>query len=145
MIVHSFDREGETALFDPETGRLSAVAPGTRPDPGAPVLGHFGALAGRLVVLCRAGKTLRLRVGDTDVPVGPGFLVRHRRTGDVCELSVVDEATNRSVVDVRYPAPADLAGGEFDPTPFADDEDFDLGLFVANVAGDPDRRNIIYT
>jgi hypothetical protein len=31
-----------------------------------------------------------------------------------------------------------------DPTPFVSAEDFDFGLFIANVIGDPGRRDRIY-
>ncbi|NJP80398.1 hypothetical protein HCK01_24355 [Streptomyces sp. AA8] len=45
---------------------------------------------------------------------------------------------------VRAGAPDTLTDPEDDPTAFAEAEDFDMGLFVANVAGDPGRREAVY-
>jgi hypothetical protein len=40
--------------------------------------------------------------------------------------------------------PEPIVAPEDDPTPFAEAEDFDFGLFIANVANDAERRSAIY-
>lgn len=48
------------------------------------------------------------------------------------------------MAELSYPAPEDAVDDAFDPTPFVEKEDFDLGLFVAQVVADPRRKDTIY-
>lgn len=144
MIVQAFDRVDQTARFDPESGRLEVLPAGGPGDGAGSPQGHFGFLGGTSVVLYRSGDALRLRVGDKDVVADEGIAVTHTRSGGSCALTVLDRATERPLATISYAAPDDSVGEEFDPTPFVDAEDFDLGLFLANVTGDPDRRKAIY-
>lgn len=136
ITVMSFDRFGEQAPFDTGTARLGpASRPSGTPDL-AGIAGHYGHLGETLAVLYRVGGTLRLLLGDQDIPVTEGLEVRHER----------GETLNRLTVGTRridYPRPADELD-EDDPTAFAEAEQFDLGLFLANVLTDPARRDRMY-
>ncbi len=136
ITVVSFDRFGEQVPFDPGTSVLGPVVNRTgSPGPGE-IAGHFGRLGDTLAVLYRADGSLRLLLGDQDIVVTAGLEVRHERGVAVNSLTV---GTRR----IEYPRPADELD-EDDPTAFAEPEDFDLGLFLANVLGDPERCDRMY-
>ncbi|MCX5096961.1 hypothetical protein OOK36_51330 [Streptomyces sp. NBC_00365] len=144
MIVRSFDIDEEAAQFDPYTGRLTPLGAMASAAPGS-FHGHFGSLAGVTVVLYRSAEGLRLRIGEhTDVLLAGNVIVRHERSGDTCTLTVADTAGGPPMVELSYPAPEDAVDDAFDPTPFVEKEDFDLGLFVAQVVADPRRKDTIY-
>lgn len=152
MIIHSFDRFGEIADFDPVTGTLT---PGisNADDLGeihSPVVGHYAFLAGNLVVLYRMLGVLTLRIGQTVVALDDAVSVLYRRSEGMCEItaSTAISASTRSddapPVHIEYPAPHTIVSLEDDPTPFVEAEDFDFGLFVSNVFNNPKRRSAIY-
>ncbi|MFE6869291.1 hypothetical protein ACFVFS_22405 [Kitasatospora sp. NPDC057692] len=99
---------------------------------------HHGELAATDVVLYREADGLRLRVGEEVVRLDGSIDVQHHVVGADCVLTVGQS------IELRYPAPAEWSGLQDDLTPFVEAENFDLGLFVANVAGDPERSARIY-
>ncbi|GAA0441638.1 hypothetical protein ABZ951_02835 [Streptomyces sp. NPDC046215] len=137
IIVRSFDRFDEAAAFDPAGGELGPRARVGSLPPGRTPAGHYGELDGVPVVLYRATGGLRLRLGERDVAVDGHVEIRHERSSDRCRLTV-------GATTLTYPAPDTLLDPADDPTPFAEAEDFDLGLFAANVAGDARRRDAVY-
>ncbi|MFD7629704.1 hypothetical protein ACFV7Q_27390 [Streptomyces sp. NPDC059851] len=136
ITVVSFENFGEQARFDPGTAALGPVSGRTGPLDNSGIAGTFGRLGDILAVLYRAEGALRLLLGDEDIAVVEGLEVRHER----------GEIFNRLTVGTRhldYPRPStELA--EDDMTAFAEPEDFDLGLFLANVLGDPARCGRMY-
>ncbi|MFH8789231.1 hypothetical protein [Streptomyces roseoverticillatus] len=137
IMVRSFDRFGEAAAFDPASGELGPRTRAGSPPPGQAPAGHYGELGGVPVVFYRTAGGLRLRLGERDVAVDGRLDIRHERSADRCLLTV-------GTTTLTYPAPDTLTDPEDDPTAFAEPEDFDMGLFVANVAGDPGRREAVY-
>ncbi|MFH9347518.1 hypothetical protein [Kitasatospora sp. NPDC017646] len=135
MLVASFDRYGRGAEFDPATGRLG---PERTVDSRQVINGHYGQLALARVVFHRGADGLRIRVGERDIRLGTATVVRHRVDGSHFVL------TAGQITELRYPVPPERAGQEHDPTPFVEAEDFDPGLFVANVSADPVRAAGIY-
>ncbi|MFI9365141.1 hypothetical protein ACIG5E_29435 [Kitasatospora sp. NPDC053057] len=130
MLVAGFDVSGRAADFDPATGRLG---PERTVDSGRMTHGHYGQLAGARVVFYRGADGLRIRVGERDTRLDAATAVCHQVVGRQCVLTV------GQVTELRYPVPPEWSGLENDLTPFVDAEDFDLGLFVANVLADRDR------
>ena len=136
ITVMSFDRFGEQAPFDTGTALLGPVSRPTRSPDLTGIAGHYGHLGDTLAVLYRVGGTLRLLLDDQDIPVTEGLEMRHEH----------GETVNRLTVGTRhidYPRPA-AELDEDDLTAFAELEQFDLGLFLANVLGDPARRDRMY-
>ncbi|MFJ6480953.1 hypothetical protein ACIQK6_12640 [Streptomyces sp. NPDC091682] len=139
MIIRSFDRYGEWAGFEPATGSLEVHGRGEPTPPGAPdPTGHYGTLGDVPVVFYRHGATLHLRIGDQEIGLGSSPEARHERLGGRCRLTI-------GSTSVVYAAPATLIDPAEDPTPFAEPEDFDIGLFIVNVLEDPARRDSLYT
>ncbi|MEU4115411.1 hypothetical protein AB0F71_13055 [Kitasatospora sp. NPDC028055] len=135
MLIADFDTFGRVADFDPATGLLG---PGRTADPGQRVHGHYGQLARVGVVFYRATDGLRIRVGEHDTRLDAATAVRHRIVGPQCVLTV------GRVAELRYPVPPEWSGPADDPTPFVDAEDFDLGLFIADVLADRARAARVY-
>jgi hypothetical protein len=159
LVVQNFLRMSERSTFDTETG---ALAPSLSPD--APPAGYFTELGGEAVVFYASRGKLHLRVGETRCELGrgadlsaivgledldgvrppklagPGFVEKTRTVvsldgENLRKLRV--ETEGAVVLRHQYPNPIDPPM-EFDLT-MAEEEDFDLGLFVANVASSPDR------
>ncbi|WP_327412069.1 hypothetical protein [Streptomyces sp. NBC_01233] len=136
ITVVSFEAFAERAPFDPGTAVLGPVSHRSGPLDHSGIAGTFGRLGDTLAVLYRAGGTLRLLLGAEDIAVTEGLGARHER----------GETLNRLTVGTRhidYPRPADELD-EDDLTALAEPEDFDLGLFLANVLSDPARCDRVY-
>ncbi len=143
MIVSSFDRYSEVRHFDPATGALSAaeILPAGTP---AATQGHYSRLDDTLVVLYRDGGEVFLRIGSTLIRVDDSTSVTCRHVEGRQMLEVTDSTTGDDVTRLEYTLPSPIVSPEDDPTPFAEPEDFDFGLFISNVANDPGRRSRIY-
>ncbi|MER8105535.1 hypothetical protein [Kitasatospora sp. NPDC094016] len=135
MLLASFDLFGRVADFEPATGELS---PERAIEPGQETHGHYGALAGTVVVFYRDSDGLHLRVGVGECRIESSAQVRHRIQEPECVLDI------DQVAELRYPVPSEWYGLENDLTPFVEAEDFDFGLFIANVVGDQRRVEGIY-
>lgn len=142
MRIESHDRFDHLAEFDPTTGRVQEFGRATS-SPGISVqtMGHYARLSGTIAVLYRLDKSLWLRIGDEARALDrKGIEVRWAHVRGRSTLELLD--TGELVASVRYrPGPG---GGPGDPTPFAESEDWDFGLFVQNVLGDESRRARIY-
>lgn len=163
LVVQNFLRLSERSAFDSETG---ALAPLESTD--ATSSGYFAELGGERVVFFAARGKLQLRVGETSCELGrgadlsavvgledldgvrppklagPGFVEKTRTVvslegENLRKLRV--ETEGEVVLRHQYPNPIDPPM-EFDLT-MAEEEDFDLGLFVANVASSPDRVSFL--
>ncbi|MFD0385599.1 hypothetical protein ACFQ2B_34635 [Streptomyces stramineus] len=136
IIVRSFDRFDEAAAFDPAAAS-SAPAHGSAPCPrdGPPPVTTASWTASPS---CSTARPAACACGwERDVAVDGHVEIRHERSSDRCRLTV-------GATTLTYPAPDTLLDPADDPTPFAEAEDFDLGLFAANVAGDARRRDAVY-
>lgn len=130
VLVQDFLRADAFFEFDPETGALSTAvaAAGARPCGVTMQLGEA-----RATFFGHQGK-LELRVGDDRVALRGDVAVK--LTGeDLRKLAV--HAGDLVVLRHAYPNPIDPPM-DFD-LGMAEEEDFDLGLFVANVAGSAER------
>jgi hypothetical protein len=140
MLVQYHDRFDVVAEFDPGSGRIRVMPrpPGTG---SSATDGWFAILSGACVVFYRWGEQLWLRVGDRSFDLDAGASVSWRVEGGEAVLVVVDGGGQ---VVLRY-TPGPLSGPPLseDPTPFIEKEDWDLGLFVANVMSDVERRNLV--
>ncbi len=134
MLVQDFLRAGAFFDFDPETGSLAPAeaAPGPHPQGVAMRLGDLNA-----VFFANQGK-LTLRVGNETVPLRSSQKVSLRGE-DLRHLAI--EEDGNVILRHAYQNPIDPPM-DFD-LGMAEEEDFDLGLYVANVAASRERANLL--
>jgi hypothetical protein len=126
--------------LNPSTGQCREV-PGSEVSGLPPVKanGFFDTLDGVLVGIYAFERRLMLRVGERDIPLDNRVEVTLSGHSRNRKLAVQKDNENLALVEYSI---LDDWDPEEDPTPFIDDEDFDFGLFVANVASDPARRRV---
>jgi hypothetical protein len=136
MLVQYHDRFDVVGEFSPSSGhlRVQPRPPGLSP---SGTEGWFSILAGVAVVFYRQANHLWLRIGERVFDLDGGASVDWRREGDVAVFRVEDSSGE---VAVTYQAGPNL---DPDPTPFIEDEDWDLGLYIANVLFDEERSELI--
>ncbi|MFG2822553.1 hypothetical protein ACGFX4_24350 [Kitasatospora sp. NPDC048365] len=136
VLVESYGVFQSVAEFTPATGELGPER--VRNQAQDRPAGCYGYLDGKLLVVFREGGEILLRALGRTFRVSSGA-IRHESRGGVCTLHLdVDTA-------IGYQEPEEIGQLEFDTTAFVEAEDFDLGLFVANLAADPDRAGRTYT
>lgn len=140
MRVQSHDVFGRAGWFEPETGRFDEKAGDKAVELAQhPLSGHYSRLGDQLAVFYRRGDGLRLRVGDLDISLDEGTKVVWSSESGISTFKVL--TAGAVVICVSYPAASYVEG---DLTPFVELEDFDFGLFVANVVASEERFNSIY-
>jgi hypothetical protein len=154
MRVNSFDRYNTQGDFEPKSGVVEEFSRDTaHPEP---VRGLYTELGSALAVLYRDGDELWLRLGSEKFALDGRFKITWRHVSDgewdhewnltkraVSEV-FISAAESRSIT-MRYDAGVSY-GPPLSMIPTqSDEEDWDFGLFVANVACDPDRRSSIFT
>ncbi len=131
LLVESFLKMGAFAELDTETGELGPAPPGAE---RKRLTGAFMKLGREMACLYAHGGDLFLRVGPEVARLGD---VKVAIAGEGLRRLTV-ERDGREILSHQYPnpvnPPADLDGS------LAEDEDFDLGLFAANVHNAADRR-----
>jgi hypothetical protein len=140
LLIKYHDRIDIIAEFDPETGRTDILP---RPQ-GLPVTGTdgwFSLLGGLCVVFYRQGGRLWLRAGERIIDLDRDPTIEWHREGDISSLTIGDQ---RGEIVLRYrTGPRSGPALQEDPTPFVDEEDWDLGLFLSNVMFDAERIELI--
>ncbi len=138
MRLQSHDEFASVARFRPDDGDFVEMS---RSDAGAlldrPLGGHFSRCLGRLAVLYRYGGVLRFRVGDLDYSLDQ-LSVEWSVDGKVARLSLESPDGRHAFEYAAAQSP------EFDFTAGAEQEHFDFGLFVSNVAADVQRGARMY-
>lgn len=126
--------------FDPDTANLSVRARRLE-DRQSALRGRFADLAGSYMVFYRDDD------GALKVAYRGRILLIDRTSvrwtysqGKAC-LRLAGDGTPDLIVE--YPSSGDMSDPE-DPTPFAEPDDRDLGLFIYNVANEPRRLEGIY-
>lgn len=134
MLVQDFLRAGAFFEFDPGTGALerSDAPADPRPKGVAMKLGEANA-----VFFAERGR-LALRIGEETVLLKPGFDVSVRGE-DLRHLAIEDGGT--VLLRHAYLNPIDPPM-DFD-LGMAEEEDFDLGLYVAAVASSRERADLL--
>lgn len=144
MYILSHDRFADVAHFDPTTGALEEFRRGSEPGSEARMPeGHYARLEGMLVaVFYRFDSHLWLRIGDQfrDLDAGDAGIRLEHLDGGRSRLTLLDHEEPCAAAEYE-PVPF---GGPDDPTPLAEPEHGDFGLFVKNVLDDEGRRARIY-
>ncbi len=131
LPLQDFTKCAVRRVFDTETGAFDAASD------DAPTRGYFMQLGDKPVVLYADRGALHLRVGDRAAPLS-GAEVEVKGEG-LRTLKVVRKG--EVVISLSYPNPVNPPM-EFDLT-MAEEEDFDLGLFVHNVSASLRRRDAL--
>ncbi len=140
MLVQYHERFDVIAEFDPESGR---VQPLPRPDGLSPggTDGWFAILGGVCVVFYRQAARLRLQIGGRTFDLDGDASVDWRVEDRTAVFTVTDESGQ---VMLRYTSgPSSGPWVSDDPTPFVEEEDWDLGLFISNVIFDEERSDLV--
>jgi hypothetical protein len=107
--------------------------------PKIKINGVFDLLNGTLVALYAVAGHIILRIGNKVIPLNKGIEVVVN--GDPSNRLLRVNQSGDEVVSVRYSI-SDAPVFDDDPTPFVESEDFDFGLFAANLASNADRRSV---
>ncbi|MEZ5378231.1 MAG: hypothetical protein R2733_17115 [Acidimicrobiales bacterium] len=136
MLVQCHDRFDLVAEFTPESGLLK---PRRRPPGLSPTGtdGWYATLDGVNVVFYRSDGRLWLSLDDRVFDLDGETSVAWHDDGPEAVFAVADEGGQ---VLLRYPKGPDLSD---DPTAHVSDEDWDLGLFIANVMFDEERTDLV--
>jgi hypothetical protein len=138
MRVDSYDTYGKAGFFNPETGALQEVERSEADLRETALRGHFAYIGGSVVVFYRLDDDLLLWLsGHAWHAASP--LVSWSKEGSESCLTVQGDGGTR--VQIKYQVEV---RDQDDPTPFAEEEDWDFGLYVINVLNDPLRRERIY-
>jgi hypothetical protein len=138
--VQYHERFDVIAEFDPASGRIQPIPRPTGLSPAA-TEGWFSILAGTCVVFYRSSAHLWLRVGDQTFDLDGEASVDWRVEDGSAVFAAADDTGQ---VLLRYRAgPFSGPSISDDPTPFVEDEHWDLGLFIANVMFDEERSDLV--
>ena len=135
MLVQDFLRAGAFFDFDPQTGALQRLATDGEHRDAKGVAMRLGDVP--VVFYAQSGK-LALRIGDDTVALRPNLKVSV--SGEDLRHLAVEENGN-SILRHAYQNPIDPPM-DFD-LGLAEEEDFDLGLFVANVVASRERASLL--
>jgi hypothetical protein len=139
IILQSIDDHDQLAEIDEGTGFVTFFARHGRASvPATGSRGLFSFIDGLLVCAFRHNKELQLRIDDKVFPLDDTMQAQIMRDGR--NTFVLRRRSDRSVVtEITYEARNPDPPLDMDPTPFVDEEDFDLFLLVCNLVNDPGR------
>lgn len=145
ILLESNDRFDDLAELNTSTGQVSWFSRRANLTAASrPVRGHIAKLHGRTLCLYREAGVLHFRVNNEDFELTEKTYVKLERIEDnVNRITVLRDGDEMFTWTYRRPVIEPPL--EIDPTPFVEEEHFDFCLFVYNVAGDPSRRERIYT
>ena len=127
--------------LDPVSGNNREVSSSDLADKGPErINGFFDFLDGTLVALYALYGNLILRVGTEVIPLVDGVNVALE--SGISNHTLIVKHGERELASLTY-SPTDDQKIKNDPTPFIEDEDFDFGLFVKNIASNHDRRRVV--
>ena len=132
----SFDTIGE---YDPITGRFETFS--RRADPkraAGQVLGVFDNIGKKRVLLYRLADGLNLEIEGKKLPLAR-HVIKMERVNEHSIIRVLSQG--QCISDLMYETPRLLAD---DSALFAEEEDFDFGLFLHNVSHDVSRQTRMY-
>ena len=135
----SFDTIGD---YDPTTGRFDTFSRRAEPNRVTGQLsGAFDHIGGKRVLLYRLADSLYLEIDGQRLPLEK-HVVEVRPVNGRRLLRVL--SAGRVVAELTYDLPPLDPPLSVDPTAFAEEEDFDFGLFLHNVSHDPSRQMRMY-
>ena len=101
--------------------------------------GSFSVLSGVFCALFLSNGEIFVRVGDTQVQLSDD--VKITVDGPDERRCLTPMSGVKTLATIRYAVEEWRIPN--DPTPFIDDEDFDFGLWISNIAGSPIRQRVM--
>ena len=130
IIVYDVDDRSWQRL---DSERQKKVAP-------ADISGFFTILSSEFCAIFRSGQEIVVCVGNVQLPLSHRVKINVTGNPEKRRLTISSDAN----VMVSHEYSLDVSNRfENDPTPFVDDEDFDFGLFMANIAGSQERQDVL--
>jgi hypothetical protein len=106
----------------------------------ADIAGFFAILSSKFCAMFRSGQEIIVCVGDVQVPLSHRVKINVTGNPEKRRLTISQDAN----VIVNHEYCVDTSNQfENDPTPFIEDEDYDFGLFMANIAGSQVRQEVL--
>jgi hypothetical protein len=142
MRVYSFDQHAEVADFDPTDGTLRTYRRSVAPTRTAPLRGHYASLAREVAVLYRhAGGLKFFRPGVGVIDLDSGVVASWQLvTKNKAQLSF----SGVPGLQIVYRSDFNRITAQIAATPNGSREDWDFGLYIANVLKNPERRERLY-
>lgn len=148
LLLRSADRFDLVGRFDREKGLLSEEVIWPAKAQRLATAGHYSHLGDDLVALYADDEKVWLRIGDEEIPADA---VRADWSPESAARRLRLLRDGEVVRDLNYRPPMASSAGRWtsgerdrvDTTAFAEPEDFDFGLFIANVLNDSERQRIL--
>ena len=141
-ILRCHDRFDDSLLVGPAEDDLTPSCATTHAS--LPLLGLYSNATGDRMLFYRWDGALRLRFGTSPPVPLSGCTAKWEATQSTARFRLL--RSDILLLDFTYALSAGfLTAGPDDPTPFAEPEDFDLFLFVANVLETPERAERIFS
>lgn len=125
--------------LDPVTGGNREFSQANMASASEKVSGFFDHLGGVLVAIYAFSGHLILKIGERAISITPEVTVVTTGAPNSRKLEAFD---NKIVLATVTYAVTNISKFENDPTSFIENEDFDFGLFVANLIGSTDRKAV---
>jgi hypothetical protein len=139
--VRNHDRFDDIAEFDITTGcwRVLSRSAADENDVISYFDGFYAVLSGTYCALFRLNGELFVRIGDTQRTLTEDVAIKVG--GPPEERCLTLMASDVELAKLVYAVePWQIEG---DPTPFIEEEDFDFGLFLSNIASNRDRQAVM--
>lgn len=144
ILLQSFDDFAFAATLDPTTGELREYSKGESTGQcGQSTSGFYSRLTRPLLAVFAEQGRLHLLVGTLVLEITRDEVVLVDGPRESRRLDVVrNGARTRSFSYTLAAVPPAIPG---DPTPFVEDESFDIGLLASNISTDAERRAVFLT
>jgi hypothetical protein len=139
ILLQSFDDFASVATLEPTSGELREYSKvDSKGQSGQSTSGFYSRLTRPSIAVFAAQGQLHLLVGTLVLEITPEEVLvvdgpRASRRLDVVRNGVRSRSFSYTLAAVPPAIPGD-------PTPFVDDESFDIGLLASNVSRDAERR-----
>jgi hypothetical protein len=153
LFLESLDDHVDVGLLDSSTGEIDFLSRTQVPaGPARTLRGIFSRIDGHFVVFFRMGEDLALRIDAREFRLtrSTSAVLTSRKEGGVMGVGGVVWNRFKLVYDgdllleLVYRAPRRSLPGWIDPTPFVEEEHFDVFRFVTNVLISPERRELVF-
>ncbi|WP_339909777.1 hypothetical protein [Symmachiella dynata] len=135
--LQSSDLFNDVAEWDERTGvwrvRSKSSEGGEIP---SEIDGFYSILSGVFCAIYRSNGELVVRIGEAQIKFSNKVEITVGGPPEKRCLSLMENGIER----VKHEYAVNSEPIENDPTPFVEDEDFDFGLFLSNIAHDPNRQ-----
>ncbi len=139
VLLQSMDKFDVVAELDVSNGNLQWLSKQAHPDLRLKTVGVVAELRGHVLCIYRIGGILYFRIDDQTFEIDNDTKI---------DLVKITNMVNRIdiyrkgalVFEWPYERPQIHPPLEIDPTPFVEEEDFDLCLLAYNIAKDPGRK-----